>query len=203
MTHRFADLAFTEAVKAAQDHNGVRHEMDQYQERFGPNERLGDRESAFIPMRDSFYLATVSETGWPYVQHRGGPAGFLKIVNDQQLMFADYRGNKQYISLGNIAGNDRCALFLMDYPRRLRLKILGRLRMVDVAEADPEHVSTVRPYPYRASMERIAYVDVEAFDWNCNQHITPRFTEAQVRDAMAPLQTRIAELEAELMKLRA
>ena len=203
MTHRYADLAFTDAVKAAQEHNGARHEMDQYQARFGPNNELTDREATFIGMRDSFYLSTVSETGWPYVQHRGGPAGFLKVLSPTRLAFADYRGNKQYISLGNIAGNDRCALFLMDYPRRLRLKVLGHLKMTDVADADSDLVSALRPYPYKASMERVATIDIEAFDWNCSQHITPRYSEAQVREAMAPLQVRVAELEAELMKLRA
>lgn len=198
MTHRYAELAFTDAVKAAQEHNGARHENENLEARFGPNDALTEREAAYIAQRDSFYLATVGETGWPYVQHRGGPPGFLHVIDDKRLAFADFRGNKQYISLGNIAGNDRCALFLMDYPRRLRLKILGRLQMTDVADADPELVERLRPYPYRASMERIAQITVEAFDWNCSQHIAPRYTEAQVREVVAPLQARIAELEAKL-----
>jgi uncharacterized protein len=196
MTHRFAELAFTTAVKAVQDHYGVRHDNERLERDFGPNDTMLERETEFIAQRDSFYLATVSETGWPYVQHRGGPAGFLQVVDPKRLAFADYRGNKQYISLGNIAGNDRCALFLMDYPARRRLKLLGRLRMHDVADAPSELVERLRPYPYRAAMERVAVIEVEAYDWNCSQHITPRYTEAQVRNAVAPLHARIAELEA-------
>jgi uncharacterized protein len=126
MTHRYAELMFTPAVEAAQAHYGVRHENDRLRESMGPNDRLGQRERAFVERRDSFYLATVSQTGWPYVQHRGGPPGFLKVLDDRRLAFADFRGNRQYISLGHLAGNDRAALFLMDYPHRLRLKILAR-----------------------------------------------------------------------------
>jgi predicted pyridoxine 5'-phosphate oxidase superfamily flavin-nucleotide-binding protein len=196
MPHRFAELTFTPAVEAAQEHYGVRHDNQRLLESAGPNDRLRERERAFIERRDSFYLSTVSETGWPYVQHRGGPAGFLKVLDDQRLAFADFRGNKQYISLGNLANNDRAAMFLMDYPHRLRLKILGRLRMHDVADAAPDLVEKLRPYPYRASMERTAIFTIEAFDWNCSQHITPRFTEAHLREATASLHTRIAELEA-------
>lgn len=198
MSHRYAELAFTEAVKAAQEHYGTRSQNERLEQKMGPNDALGDKETLFIGMRDSFYVSTVSETGWPYLQHRGGPVGFLHVINSRQLAYADYRGNNQYISVGNIAGNDRCALFLMDYPRRLRLKILGRWKMVDVADAEPDLVSRLRPYPYRASMERIATIDIEAFDWNCSQHITPRYSEAQLREAMAPLQARIADLEAKL-----
>lgn len=196
MTHRYAELMFTPAVEAAQTHYGVRHDNVRLLEAMGPNDRLGERERAFIERRDSFYLSTVSETGWPYVQHRGGPPGFLKVLDDRRLAFADFRGNKQYISLGNIANNDRAALFLMDYPHRLRLKILARLNMQDVADADAELVDRLRPYPYRASMERVAILEIEAFDWNCSQHITPRYTEAHLREATASLQSRIAELEA-------
>lgn len=196
MTHRFAELMFTPAVEAAQTRYGVRHDNQRLLENAGPNDRLGEREKAFVERRDSFYLSTVSETGWPYVQHRGGPPGFLKVLDERRLAFADFRGNKQYISLGNLANDDRAALFLMDYPHRLRLKILARLRMQDVADADPELVELLRPYPYRASMERVAILEVEAFDWNCSQHITPRYTEAHLREAIASLHARIAELEA-------
>lgn len=198
MSNRYAELMFTPAVHAAQEHYGTRLDNRWMEGRQVPNDVLDSREMAFIAQRDSFYLATVSETGWPYVQHRGGPAGFLKVLSPSQLAFADFRGNKQYISVGNLAGNERVALFLMDYPRRLRLKILGRMRMLDIADADPAQVEQLRPYPYRASMERVALIDVDAYDWNCSQHITPRYTEAQVREAMAPLQARIAELEARL-----
>lgn len=198
MPHRYAELAFTAAVKAAQDHYGARQDNQRLEAQFGPNDRLTERETAFIAQRDSLYLATVSETGWPYVQHRGGPSGFVRILDANRLAFADFRGNKQYISLGNIAGNDRCALFLMDYLQRKRLKILGRLHMQDVGDADPDLVERLRPYPYRAAMERVAVIEVQAYDWNCSQHITPRYTETQLREAMAPLQARIAELEARI-----
>lgn len=198
MSHRYAELAYTPAVKAAQEHYGTRSENERRTHDAGPNDALDSREIAFIERRDSFYLASVSETGWPYVQHRGGPMGFLKVLDPTHLAFADFRGNKQYISLGNIAGNERVALFLMDYPNRLRLKILGRLNMRDIADSEAELVEKLRPYPYRAAMERVAIITVEAFDWNCSQHITPRYTEAQVREAMAPLHARIAELEARL-----
>ena len=199
MTHRYAELAFTPAVEAAQSHYGVRHENERLLASAGPNDRLGERERIFVEHRDSFYLATVSETGWPYVQHRGGPTGFLKVLDDRRLAFADFRGNKQYISLGNLANDDRASLFLMDYPRRLRLKILGRLQMTDTSDADADLVEQLRPYPYRASMERVAIFTVAAFDWNCSQHITPRYTEAHLREATASLQERIAELEALLV----
>lgn len=196
MPHRFAELTFTPTVEAAQVHYGVRHDNQRLLESAGPNDRLRERERTFIESRDSFYLSTVSQTGWPYVQHRGGPPGFLKVLDDTHLAFADFRGNKQYLSVGNLAHDDRAALFLMDYPRRLRLKMLGHLRMQDVAQAEAALVEQLRPYPYRASMERVAIFRVEAFDWNCSQHITPRYTEAQLREATAALQARIAQLEA-------
>lgn len=200
MSHRYAELAFTPAVQRAQEHYGTRQDNLRLEHDAGPNDALDSREIAFIAQRDSFYLATVGATGWPYVQHRGGPPGFLKVLDPKCLAYADFRGNKQYISVGNLAEHDRVALFLMDYPNRLRLKILGRLHMQDVADADCDAalVEQLRPYPYRAAMERIALIKVEAFDWNCSQHITRRFTEAQVRDAMAPLHARIAQLEQQL-----
>jgi uncharacterized protein len=186
MPHRFAELTFTAAVEAAQTHYGVRYDNQRLLESAGPNDRLGERERSFIGRRDSFYLSTVSQTGWPYVQHRGGPPGFLKVLDDKRLAFADFRGNRQYISVGNLAHDDRAALFLMDY----------HMRMHDVADADADLIELLRPYPYRASMERVAILEIEAFDWNCSQHITPRYTEAHLREATASLHQRIAELEA-------
>lgn len=203
MPHRYAELAFTPAVKAVQDHYGALHDNERYQSDFGPNAQLTQVEAAFIAHRDHFYQASVGETGWPYVQHRGGPPGFLKPLNPKTLAYADFRGNRQYISAGNVAGNDRVALFLVDYPSRQRLKILGRIKLVDIAEADPKLVNLLRPYPYRAAMERVALITVEAFDWNCNQHITPRYTDAQLRQVVGPLEARIATLEAELAAARA
>ncbi len=126
MTHRFADLTFTDSVKLAQEQYGSRSQNERLQSNFGPNDQITAREIGFIALRDTFYIASVSETGWPYVQHRGGPPGFLKVLSPNQLAYADFRGNTQLISVGNLSKNDRCSLILMDYPKRRRLKLLGR-----------------------------------------------------------------------------
>ena len=198
MSHRFADIAFTDAVKAVQEQYRVRSQNERLQQTGGPHDALGTAETAFIAERDSFYMATVSETGWPYVQHRGGPPGFLKVMGPRTLAFADFRGNTQLISAGNAAGNDRVSLLLMDYPHRQRLKLLGRLRFEDAGRVAPEILKAVQLPGYRGRVERVAVIEVNAFDWNCPQHITPRFTEAEVRSAVQPLHERIAELEAKL-----
>jgi predicted pyridoxine 5'-phosphate oxidase superfamily flavin-nucleotide-binding protein len=161
---------------------------------------LGAEEVDFIARRDTFYLASVSETGWPYVQHRGGPAGFLKVLSSTSLGFADYRGNRQYVSVGNLLKNDRVAVILMDYPNRARLKILGHARVVAADES--ELLDTLKTPDYRARVERGMVIEVAAYDWNCPQHITPRFTEAEVETAVAPLRRRLAELEEELKRCR-
>ena len=194
MTHRFAELAFTPAVRALQESMGSRKAYAKSEG--GPlhYDRLGDEEQNFIAARDSFYLATVSETGWPYIQHRGGPPGFVRVLDAKTLGFADFRGNRQYITLGNLAGNDRVALFFMDYPRQARLKLLGRARPV-TTEDDPELAAKLAVPGYSAKIERGFLISVEAFDWNCSQHITPRFTAAEVAAIIAPLQQRIRELE--------
>jgi predicted pyridoxine 5'-phosphate oxidase superfamily flavin-nucleotide-binding protein len=202
MTHQFATLAFTDSVKAAQEHYGTRSRNERLASLAGPNDALGPDEVAFIAERDSFYLATVSETGWPYVQHRGGPKGFLKVIDPRTLAFGDFRGNLQYVSVGNAARNDRVALILMDYAHRLRLKVLGHMRAYDIADAPPELVFDVELPDYRARVERVVTIAIEAFDWNCPQHITPRFTEAEIQEAVQPLRARIAELEGELKNLR-
>ena len=150
MSHRYAELAFTAAVKGAQDRYGTRLENERRSHGAGPNDGLDFREIAFVGRRDSFDLASVSQTGWPYVQHRGGPPGFLKVLDSRRLAFADFRGNRQSISVGNLAGNDRVALFLMDYPNRLRLKILGRLNLRDVTEAEFGRVEQPRPHRCRS-----------------------------------------------------
>ncbi len=202
MTHRFAAIAFTDAVKAAQQHYGSRTANERLERLAGPNDALTDRETAFIAARDSFYLATVTETGWPYLQHRGGPRGFLKVVGPRTLAFADFGGNRQFVSVGNAAQNDRAALFLIDYAQRLRLKVLGRMKVYDLGDAPPELVFDVELPDYPARIERVIAVEVEAFDWNCPQHITPRFTEDEVRAAVQPLRERIAALEAALAAFR-
>lgn len=175
MSRHFAALAYTPSVRAAQRRHGGRELAA------GPAEAalLGPREREFIAARDSFYLATVNETGWPHVQHRGGPAGFLKVLGPSTLACADYGGNRQFVSVGNLAAEPRAALILMDYPKRRRLKILARLRVVDFAEADSALRAAVAT-PGAAPTERILRIEVAAFDWNCSQHITPRYTENEL-----------------------
>lgn len=181
MTHRFADIAFTDSVKAVQQSYGSRAHNERLQSMAGPNDQLGPKEAEFIAQRDSFYIATVNETGWPYVQHRGGPAGFLRVFGPKQLAYADFRGNAQLISVGNVANNDRCSLILMDYPNRRRLKILGRMRVEDASTVSPEALTQTGLPDYRARIERIVLIDVVAFDWNCPQHITRRYTESETK----------------------
>jgi predicted pyridoxine 5'-phosphate oxidase superfamily flavin-nucleotide-binding protein len=194
MSHRFAELAFTDRVKAIQEQEGSRASYARFEGGEAHHDRLGAAEAAFLAARDSFYLATVSETGWPYVQHRGGPPGFLKVLDEATIGFADFRGNRQYVSLGNLGGDDRVSLILVDYPRRRRLKILGHARAVD----DAATLARLAVPDYPAKVERGLLIAVAAFDWNCPQHLTPRFTEAEIAAAVAPLHARIAELEAAL-----
>jgi predicted pyridoxine 5'-phosphate oxidase superfamily flavin-nucleotide-binding protein len=198
----FAELAFTPAVQALQELDGSRAAYARRQSEAGPGEGLGPHEAEHIAGADSLYMATVSETGWPYVQHRGGPRGFVRIVSPTRLAFADFRGNRQLVSAGNASRDDRVSLIVMDYPNRRRLKLLGRLQFLAVEDADPALLAAVGLPGYRARIERIAVIDVEAFDWNCPQHITQRFTRADVEAASKPLHARIVRLEAELAALR-
>jgi len=198
MTHRYAELAFTPNVERLQELDGSRAQYARLAKNGGPNDALGPDEEAFLARADSFYLATVSETGWPYVQHRGGPAGFVKVLSPTQVGFADFRGNMQHVSAGNALGNDRASLIFVDYEHRRRLKLLGHLRFVALEDADPEVVFQVELPGYRARVERVALVEVAAFDWNCPQHIPRRFTQAQVDESTRALQLRVAELEARL-----
>lgn len=201
MSYDFLDIAITPSVRAAQARMGA----DSIWRNFAgdrPSGQFTDSEAAFIAERDSFYMATVSETGWPYVQHRGGPPGFLKLIDAQTLAFADYRGNRQYISTGNLDANPRASLILVDYARRARLKIYARVEIVDL-EAEPELTRAVTQPAYRAKLERIYRLHLRAFDWNCPQHITPRLTELSVADALRPISERAARLEAENAALRA
>jgi predicted pyridoxine 5'-phosphate oxidase superfamily flavin-nucleotide-binding protein len=159
-----------------------------------PHDLLTPEEIEFISRRDSFYMATVTEDGWPYVQHRGGRTGFLRVLSPSQLAFADYKGNRQMLSTGNLGANDRVALFLMDYPERNRLKILGHARIKDARE-HPELVSQLADKDVQPIVERFFIIDVVAFDWNCSKYITPRYTAEEVARAVTPLRDRIAELE--------
>jgi len=160
-------------------------------------DRLGEDEVAFIGERDSFYLATVSPTGWPYIQHRGGAAGFLRVLSPSRLAFADYRGNRQMLSTGHVAADSRVSLFLMDYAQRVRLKILGRATVLDAREHAAQVAAVAGPGP-APKAERLFLIDVVSFDWNCPQYITPRYTGAEVEAAVAGLRARIKELEADL-----
>lgn len=201
MPYKFLDIAATPSVRAAQAANGSRDMWEHF-----TGHRTFDRftadEAAFVVARDSCYMATVSESGWPYVQHRGGPPGFLKVLDEKTLGFADFRGNRQYISLGNVAADDRVALILVDYPNRARLKILAHMEVRDLA-ADPDLAARLALPGYQAKLERAFLLHLEAFDWNCPQHITPRYTMADIEPAIASLQNRIAELEVENRALRA
>lgn len=201
MAYGFMDIASTPSVRAAQAAMGTDHLWRDFK---GHREfdRFTGNEAAFIAERDSFYLATVSETGWPYVQHRGGPRGFLKMVDDRTLAFADYRGNRQYISTGNLAADDRTCLFLMDYAGRARLKIYAHVEEVAL-DADVALTQLVTEPGYKAKLERIFRVRLESFDWNCPQHITQRFTKEEVSEAVRPLRERLGTLEAEVIELRA
>lgn len=199
MAHGFAEIAFTPTVKRVQQQMGSRASYARFEA--GPetrNRRLSDTESGFIGARDSFYIATVSETGWPYIQHRGGPTGFVRILSETTIGFADFSGNRQYVSVGNLITDDRVSLFFMDYATKKRLKLFGRAKVVGL----DSHVtlSRLEVPDYRARVERGLLIDVDAFDWNCPQHITPRLTHDEIGDVTAPLTSRIAELEAELAR---
>jgi len=201
MPYGFLDIAMTPSVRAMQAEMGADRIWQDFK---GHREfdRFTENEAAFIANRDSFYMATVSETGWPYVQHRGGPRGFLKVVDDRTLAFADYRGNRQYISTGNLAADDRACLFLMDYAHRSRLKIYTHVETLAL-DADPALTEFVTVPDYRAKLERVFRLHLATFDWNCQQHITPRFTEAEIGEAVQPLRERLATLEAENAEMRA
>ena len=182
MAYGFLDIAMTPSVRAAQAANGS---ADAYADFRGNRafDRFTGAEEEFIATRDSFYMATVSETGWPYVQHRGGPPGFLRILDDKTLACADFRGNRQYISVGNLAADDRACLFLMDYPNRQRLKIYARVETPSLQER-PDLVEKLATPGYKAKVERAMIFHLQAFDWNCSQHITPRFSESELAEAM-------------------
>ncbi len=194
MAGRYLETHFTPKVLASQRHYFGSAQVVPPQPERDP---LTDDERAFVEARDSFYMATVSESGWPYVQHRGGKPGFLRVLSPNRIAFADYRGNRQMLSTGNLAGSDRVALFLMDYPRRERLKILGHGRVEDARE-HPELVAQLAGPETRGIVERVVVIEVLSFDWNCPKYITPRYTAAEVEEAIQPLRVRIAELEAQL-----
>ena len=202
MGHKFAEIAFTPAVRHVQEQLGSRSNYARMETGEAMrNHVLGPSEAGFIGERDSFYMASVSETGWPYIQHRGGPKGFVRVLDEKTIGFADYRGNRQYVSVGNLMTNDRVSLFFMDYPNRTRLKLLGRARLIDASDAAA--LERLDVPGYRARIERGFLISVKAFDWNCPQHITQRYTLADIGQATASLRRRIAELETELAQVGA
>jgi ferredoxin-NADP reductase/predicted pyridoxine 5'-phosphate oxidase superfamily flavin-nucleotide-binding protein len=194
MAHRFAEIAFTPEIRSIQSKMGSRSGYAAMDTGEDYNHLLGAREADFIGARDSFYMASVSETGWPYVQHRGGPVGFMKILDERSIGFADFSGNRQYVSTGNFSNDNRVSLFFMDYPNRRRLKMLGRVRTIGLDE--PELLARLEDTDYPAQIERAFIIEVEAYDWNCPQHITPRFTLSQVEEQLASLRAENARLNA-------
>jgi uncharacterized protein len=200
VTHRYRQVLFGPDVRAAQAAMGSRHVYADEDGAAAPD-LLTEREAAFIAARDSFYMATTGAGGWPYLQHRGGPAGFVRVLAPGRLGFADFRGNRQYVSLGNLAADNRASLFFMDYKNRARLKLLGRVRSVTAAE-DADLIARLADPGYRGAIERALLVEVEAFDWNCSQHITPRYTIEDIAPAVGRLEARIAELETDLAAAR-
>ncbi len=201
MSHKFYDLTFTAGVKAAQEKYGSRKNYARFED--GKPDFFGLTEIAqdFIAQRDGFYMATVNSEVQPYIQFRGGAKGFLKVLDDKTLGFADFRGNLQYISVGNLSENSKAALFLMDYPNQTRLKILANVEVID-ARNKPEIVEKLIVPDYKAKIERAFILHVEAFDWNCPQHITPRFTMDEVKTMIAPLNEHIEKLEREIEELK-
>jgi predicted pyridoxine 5'-phosphate oxidase superfamily flavin-nucleotide-binding protein len=205
MRHRYLEIASTPSVKAARERYGLAAQRARAGEAASGeavrNDRVGPAERQFIVERDGFYLASVSETGWPYVQFRGGPPGFLRVISDSTLGYADFRGNRQYLTTGNVQANDRVSLFLMDYARQRRLKIFGRMRVID-ARDDPALAERLAVPGYAGRVERAVLITVEAFDWNCPQHITPRFTQAELEGALESVRDEMAALRAENEGLR-
>jgi predicted pyridoxine 5'-phosphate oxidase superfamily flavin-nucleotide-binding protein len=202
MGRRFAELAFTPLVKAEQKVHGSRHLYERVEHSPDPGDRLGHDEQAFIRARDGFYMASVTETGWPYIQFRGGSIGFIHVLDDRTLGFADLRGNRQYISTANLKHDDRVALFFMDYPTQSRLKVLGRAKIHE-GDADAEKlIVSLRVAEEKTPPERAVVIHVEAFDWNCQQHITPRYSAAELETVLAPMRRRLESLEAENKRLR-
>ena len=200
MAQNFAEIAFTDNVKAQQTKYGSRRSYARMEAQAHSSE-LTFAEADFIAERDGFYLATTGENGYPYMQFRGGPKGFLKVLDQHTLAYADFRGNQQYISVGNLSGNDKAALILMDYAQRQRLKIYARTEIIEAKDA-PNLIAQLQDADYKAQVERAMVLRVEAFDWNCPQHITQRFTVEEVRALNAPLYEHIAKLEAEVERLK-
>ncbi len=198
MARQFTKIAFTDKVKEVQEHYGSREMYENVVKRGVSEDSLTEREIDFINARDSFYMGTVNSKGWPYIQFRGGPKGFLKVLDEKTLGFVDFQGNLQYLSVGNLLENDRVFLFLMDYAHRKRLKIWGQSQVID---DNPELLTQLAEPDYEAELGRVFIIKIKALDWNCPQHIPIRYSEEEVEEMMVPLQIKIKELEAKLAKL--
>ncbi|MGZ6779978.1 MAG: pyridoxamine 5'-phosphate oxidase family protein [Mycobacterium sp.] len=204
MSKHYASIAFTDDVRAIQADRGSEafYGRKVASGKASPGrDPLTDDEKEYLRERDGFYLASVGETGWPYVQFRGGPAGFVRVLDDHTIGWADFRGNLQYISTGNMTGNGRVAIIAVDYAHQRRLKIFGHARIVTV-DQNPDLIQSLRDDAYDAVVERAVVVDVEAYDWNCQQHITPRFTLAELDEGLEPIRNQLAALQAENARLR-
>jgi len=204
MSSQYGCIAFTDDVHRVQEDYGSAAFYDRMRtraERAEDLDPLGAREAEFLAARDGFYLSTVSQTGWPYVQFRGGPPGFVSVRDEHTIAWADFRGNLQHVSTGNLSGDHRAAIIAVDYPRRQRLKLFGMARVVRI-EDDPGFVQSLTIDGYDAVVEAAIAFTVSAFDWNCPQHIPRRFTLDQIEEQIAPLRERITQLEAENAALR-
>jgi uncharacterized protein len=200
MARNYHEIAFTESVKAQQEKYGTRKHYEK-SEKYERGTELSFQEADFIAERDGFYLGTVGENDFPYIQFRGGAKGFLKVLDSKTLAYADFRGNLQYISVGNLSVNNRASLFLMDYANRQRLKIYVRIEVLEAKDA-PELMAKLENSDYKAKVERALILHIEAFDWNCPQHIMQRFTMDEIKQMIAPMFEHIAKLEAEIKELK-
>lgn len=202
MARAFAEIAFTPTVLAFQKDLGSDQLYGAFlTDKAEPRATLTEREASFIVARDGFYQASVSESGWPYVQFRGGPAGFVRVLDNKTIAYADLRGNRQYLSVGNLTNNDRVSIIMMDYPNRRRLKLWGRVRIVTVDE-DPQLIGRLQVDGYDAQPERAIVITVEAYDWNCPQHIPRRLTLEEIEEHLVPVRDEVTRLQAENEQLR-
>ena len=200
MVKNFAEIAFTDVVKKLQEKHGSRRGYERM-ERFSKVDGLTDHEMSFIQNRDSFYLASIGAKEFPYIQHRGGPKGFLKVLDSKRLGFIDFTGNKQYVSVGNMETNNNVSLIMIDYPSRRRLKIFAKVEVVELKE-NPELYDLLNLEDYKFRPERMMMFHIEAYDWNCPQHITPRYTIDEINEAFSPQKEYITKLEEEIEKLK-
>ncbi len=194
MGNRYLEIAATDSVKRVQERLGSRSAYARREGGATVHQQLGSEEIAFIEAQDTFFLASIGETGWPYIQHRGGPKGFLQVLDQNTIAFPEFSGNRQYLSFGNILQDPRVSVFLIDFRLQERLKIFGRATLLERAEK-PDLFKQLETENSPSKVERGIIIQVEAFDWNCSQYILPRFSEEEVRGLLEPLKGRIAELD--------